>query len=129
MTAKLPKYTNYLQFVLKILLKVLFYHKLLTKMQNGVFCNGYICQMLIFLNFFFFFFLGGGGGNIWQFTSNKAKRRISKQVFQENKDAKFFEKQTFLTRWYAHTHVKRNERWLSSYIIFFLKFTIIINLI
>ena len=64
-------------------------------MQNGVFCNGYIWQMLIFLNFFFFFW---GGGNISQFTSNKAKRRISKQVFQENKDAKFFEKQTFLTR-------------------------------
>ena len=66
-------------------------------MQNGVFCNGYIWQMLIFLNFFFFFG-GGGGGNILKFTINKAKRRISKQVFQENKDAKFFEKQTFLTR-------------------------------
>ena len=31
------------------------------------------------------------------FVGNKAKGRISKQVFQENKHAKFSEKQIFLT--------------------------------
>ena len=37
-----------------------------------------------------------------QIVGNKAKRRISKWVFQEKKHAKFSEKRTFLTPWYAH---------------------------
>ena len=32
-----------------------------------------------------------------QIVGNKAKRRISKRVFQEKKHAKFSEKRTFLT--------------------------------
>ena len=40
------------------------------------------------------------------FVGNKAKRRISKRVFQETKHAKFYEKQTFLTSWYTHVRVR-----------------------
>ena len=33
---------------------------------------------------------------------NKAKRRTSKRVFEENKSRQIFRKRTFLTSWYAH---------------------------
>ena len=36
------------------------------------------------------------------FVGNIAKRRISKRVFKKTKHAKFSEKRTFLTPWYAH---------------------------
>ena len=36
------------------------------------------------------------------FIGNKAKGRISKGVFQENKARQIFRKKKFLTSWYAH---------------------------
>ena len=36
------------------------------------------------------------------FIGNKAKGRISKRVFQENKTPQIYEKRTFLTPQYAH---------------------------
>ena len=37
-----------------------------------------------------------------QHIGNKAKRPITKRVFQENKGRQFSKKRTFLTPWYAH---------------------------
>ena len=36
------------------------------------------------------------------FDGNKAKGRISKRVFQENKARKIYRKTNFLTPWYVH---------------------------
>ena len=36
-------------------------------------------------------------------VGNKAKWRISKRMFQENKARRISEKRTFLTPWYAYT--------------------------
>ena len=41
----------------------------------------------------------------WHFFGNKAKGRILKRVFQENKARQIFRKRTFLTPWYAHVRV------------------------
>ena len=39
------------------------------------------------------------------YVGNKAKERISKRVLQEKKYAKFSEKRTFSTPWYAQVRV------------------------
>ena len=39
------------------------------------------------------------------FVGNEVKRRISKQVFQENKARQIFWKTNILTPWYAHVRV------------------------
>ena len=63
----------------------------------------------------------------WNFFSNKAKGRISKLAFQENKARQVFRKWRFLNPWYAHVRTctyqwVRNVRFLEHLACFvFLK--------
>ena len=45
----------------------------------------------------------------FQFVGNKAKGRISKRVFQENKPRQISEKRTFRTNWYVRVRISWYE--------------------
>ena len=85
-------------------------------MQNGVFCNGYICQMLIFLNFFFFF--GGGGVIFDNLPVIRQKGESQNRCFKKTKMPNFSKSKHFLLA-DMHTHMWKEMSDGSAAISFF----------